>query len=75
MILFRDLNRSECLFGFNMEAVEWGQLTGPDGALTFYGALEDAAQIWTTIVWANFGERVMSQPLLGECSSGGITWV
>jgi hypothetical protein len=30
---------------------------------------------WTTIVWANFQERIVSQLLPEGCSPGEITWV
>ncbi|HET7480902.1 MAG TPA: hypothetical protein VFJ72_15465 [Rubrobacteraceae bacterium] len=75
IILFRDLTRPECLFGFNMEAVERGQLIGPDDAHTFYTTLEDAAQGWTIVVWANFQERIIGEPLPTDCLPDETTWV
>jgi hypothetical protein len=67
VILFRDLDRPKCHFGFDMEAIEWHE-SGYD--LRFL----DPEQ-WTTIVWANFQERIVSQPLPERCSPGEITWV
>jgi hypothetical protein len=59
-VLYRDLRRPECLFGWRMEA------TGP----------EYEPDIWATIVCANFLEHVIGTPhgLPAECSGEGITW-
>jgi hypothetical protein len=64
VILFRDLDHPECLFGFDMEAIEWHE---PGYDLRFLDP-----EIWTTIVWANFQERIVSQPLPEGCSPGEI---
>jgi hypothetical protein len=60
VVLYRDLRRPECLFGWRMEAME----------------PEDETEIWATIVWANFLEHVIGTPhgLPAECSGKGITW-
>ena len=59
-VMYRDLHRSECLFGWRMEAME----------------PEDEPEIWATIVWANFLEHVIgtSHGLPAGCSEDGITW-
>ena len=59
-VLYRDLRRPECLFGWSMEAME----------------PENEPEIWATIVWANFPEHVIGTPhgLSAECSEDGITW-
>jgi predicted esterase YcpF (UPF0227 family) len=67
VILFRDLDRPQCLFGYEMEAIEWHE---PGYDLRFLDP-----EIWTTIVWANFQERIVSQPLPEGCSPGEITRV
>lgn len=65
VILFRDLDRPECLFGFDMEAIERHE---PGYDLRFLDP-----EIWTTIVWANFQERIVTQPLPKGCSPGEMT--
>jgi hypothetical protein len=50
------------LFGFDMEAIEWHE---PRYDLRFLDP-----EVWTTIVWGNFQERIVSQPLLEECMEG-----
>ena len=59
-VLYRDLRRPECLFGWRIEAME----------------PEDEPDIWATIVWANFLEHVTGTPhgLPAGCSEEGITW-
>ena len=49
------------------EQIEWHE---PGYALRFLDP-----EIWTTIVWANFQERIVSQPLPEGCSPGEITRV
>ena len=60
VVLYRDHRRSECLFGWRMEAME----------------AENEPELWTTIVWANFIEHVIGTPygLPAKCSDEGITW-
>ncbi len=62
VILFRDLDRPECLFGF-----AWGPLE----------VLADTAEIDATICWANFDETLYASDLglPKECSPEGINWV
>lgn len=67
IVTLRDLDRAECLFGFEMEAIEWRQ---PGYEPYFLGP-----EIWTTIVWANLQERIVGKPLPADCSPGEITWV
>lgn len=67
VVLYRDLERPKCLFGWRMEAMaptSGGDPYRPD------------PEIWTTVLWANFGEHVIGTPygLPGDCSSEGITW-
>jgi hypothetical protein len=65
--LWRNLDRPECVFGFDMEAVEWHEPGYDPHVLD--------PNIWVTKVSANFRERIMSQALPEECSPGEITWV
>ena len=67
IILLRNLDRPECVFGFDMEAVEWHEPGQDPHSLD--------PNIWVTIVSANFRERSISQVLPEECSPGEITWV
>lgn len=67
VVTFRDLDQAECLFGFDIEAIAWRQ---PGYEPGFPGP-----EIWTTIVWANFQERIVSEPLPADCSPSQITWV
>jgi hypothetical protein len=62
VILFRDLDRPECLFGF-----AWGLM----------GVLEDDEYFDATICWANFDETLYAADLglPEECSPEGINWV
>ncbi|CAN5626904.1 hypothetical protein BH24ACT22_BH24ACT22_05200 [soil metagenome] len=62
MILFRYLDRPECLFGF-----AWGSLE----------TLGDTAEVDATICWANFDEILYAADLglPKECSPEGITWI
>jgi hypothetical protein len=64
VVLYRDLRRPECLFGWRMEAME------PEEEP------EMEPELWTTIVWANFLEHVIGTPygLPAKCSEEGITW-
>lgn len=66
-ILFRDLDRPECLFRFAMQAIEWHEPR--------YDLRPLEPEIWTKIVWANFQERIVSPPLPEGCSPGEITRV
>lgn len=63
VILFRDLDRSECLFGY-----AWGPLE----------VLADVAVIDATVIWANFDETLYASDLPGlpeECSTESINWI
>jgi hypothetical protein len=65
VILLRNLDRPECVFWFDMEAVEWHE--------PGYDSHSLDTDTWVTIVSANFRERIISQALAEECSPGEIT--
>ncbi len=62
MILFRDLDRPECLFGFT-----WGPV----------GIIEDDEYFEAVVCWANFDEMLYAagHGLPKECSPEGINWI
>lgn len=66
-ILYRDRRRPECLFGWQVEAVE---PTSPTDVSSL------GPELWTTIIWANFTEYVEGSPdgLPDDCLQDGITW-
>lgn len=66
-VLYRDLRRPECLFGWRREAVE---PTSPTGVSSLGPGL------WASIAWANFWEHVEGSPegLPADCSQDAITW-
>lgn len=76
VILFRDLGRPECLFGFEAPSVEPDQL-GPDGTPRNYYTLEDAALSHATVVRVNFEEEIHAAGygLPKECTPDGINWL
>lgn len=55
-ILFRDLGRPGCPFGYGIEAVETPDVL--DEATSPYTDLVSAAQVWAETVWALFEEEV-----------------
>jgi hypothetical protein len=69
VILYRDLQRPACRFGWRMDAVEW---TSPDRD----PLLVSDPDIWTTIMWANFREHIIGSPrgLPKSCLPERITW-
>lgn len=75
-VLFRDLGRPECLFGFKASSVESERL-GPDGTPRNYYTLEDAAAGHATVVRVNFEEEVYAAGygLPKVCSPHGISWL
>ena len=74
-ILFRDLGRPDCLFGFRIEAVEDPDELGE--ATSHHTDLTSAAQMWAGIVWALFEEEVFASGcgLPRNCSREAITWI
>ncbi len=64
VVLYRDLKRPGCHFGWRMEA------TVPKEEP------EMEPELWMTIVWTNFIEHVISTPygLPAKRSEEGITW-
>ena len=74
-ILFRDLGRPECLFGYRIEAVE--TLDVLNEATSHHTDLYSAAQMWAENVWVLFEEEVFAAGcgLPRGCSPGGITWM
>ncbi len=74
-ILFRDLGRPDCLFGYRIEAVE-----DPDElseATSPHTDLSSAAQMWAEYVWALFEEEVFACGcgLPRDCSREAVTWI
>ncbi len=74
-ILFRDLGRPDCLFGYRIEAVET-----PDAlneAASHHTDLSSATQVWAENVWVLFEEEVFASGygLPRKCSRESITWV
>jgi hypothetical protein len=57
-ILFRDLDRPECPFGYRIEAVETPDVL--HGSASPYTDLSSAAQVWAEIVWVLFEEEVFA---------------
>ena len=74
-ILFRDLGRPDCLFGYRVEAVETpgvlNEATSPHTDLT------SAAQMWAENVWVLFEEEVFACGcgLPRDCSREAVTWI
>ena len=74
-ILFRDLGRPDCLFGYRIEAVETPEVlseaTGP------HTDLPSAAQMWAENVFVLLEEEVFACccGLPRKCSREAITWV
>lgn len=66
VVLFRNREHPECLFGWSMEAIE--------------SVPEDEEpmdrDIWNTVLWANFMEIMFSDRVRsGQDCADGITWV
>jgi hypothetical protein len=74
-ILFRDLGRPNCLFGYRIEAVETPDVL--DKATSPHTDLSSAAQTWAEIVWVLFEEEVFASGcgLPRDCSREAVTWV
>ncbi len=68
VVLYRDLKRPECLFGWRREALE---PTRPGEPFPIIGP-----EIHATIVSANFGEYIEGTPhgLPEDCSPDGVNW-
>jgi hypothetical protein len=74
-LLFRDLDRPDCPFGYRIEAFE-----SPDvlrDSTNSYTDPVSAARAWGEIVWALFEEEVFASGcgLPRDCSPGVVTWV
>lgn len=74
-ILFRDLDRPECLFGYDVDAMPDPDDLGDDKAA--FANWKDAAEFYATIIWANWEETIYAfdSGLPKECSSEGINWL
>ncbi|HEV2744362.1 MAG TPA: hypothetical protein VGV91_14500 [Rubrobacter sp.] len=74
-ILFRDLGRPDCLFGYGIEAVETPEVLSE--ARGSHTDLPSAAQMWAENVFVLFEEEVFASGcgLPRDCSSEAITWV
>ena len=74
-ILFRNLDRPDCLFGYRRGAVETSDVlhesTNP------YTDLSSAAQVWAENVWVLLEEEVFAVGcgLPRGCSSEAVTWI
>lgn len=68
VILYRDLERPACRFGWRMSAREW---PSPDDDYP-----KPDPDLWTTIVYANFREHIVGSPhgLPQTCSPDTIIW-
>lgn len=75
VILFQDLSRPQCLFGFSMPAyeieAEHGKLDAP------VGWTNDPALVWADMIAAYLAEYVgaADMGLPEECSTTSITWI
>lgn len=73
VILFREVRRPQCIFGFRMELHEPGRpvLNTLDGR-----EIEDPDS-WANVIFANFQERIEAADmgLPEDCDPAGITWV
>ena len=74
-ILFRDLDRPDCPFGYRIEAVETPEVL--HGSTSPYTDLPSAAQVWAEIEWVLFEEEVFAvgRGLPRDCSPGVVTWI
>ncbi len=74
-ILFRDLDRPECLFGYRISAVETPDVL--EEATNPYTDLTSAAQAWGENVWVLFEEEVFAAGcgLPRSCSPEAVTWI
>jgi hypothetical protein len=74
-ILFRDLDRPDCPFGYRMGAVETPDVLNE--ATTPYTDLSSAAQVWAETVWVLFEEEVFASGcgLPRDCSPEAVAWI
>ena len=74
-ILFRDLDRSECLFGHNVHPVEHAEVLEEKFHESY--TLKDSAEMYATIAAINWEEEIYADRygLPEECSSEGINWI
>ena len=74
-ILFRDLDRPDCPFGYRIEAVETPDVLNE--ATNPYTDLSSAAQVWAENVWVLFEEEVFAIGcgLPRGCSPEAVTWI
>ena len=74
-ILFRDLDRPDCPFGYRIGAVETPDV--PNEATNPYTDPSSAAQVWAEIVWVLFEEEVFAVGcgLLRDCSPEAVAWI
>ena len=75
VILFRDLYRPECRFGYRAPALEEPEIL--DEATSPYFNFTDAAECHATVVWANFEEEILAidYGLPETCIPDEITWI
>ena len=73
VVLFRDLYRPECRFGYRAPALEEPDILDR----TAISYIKDEAEWQATVVWANFDEEVLAigYGLPETCASDEITWI
>jgi hypothetical protein len=67
VILFREVRRPRCVFGFRMETREPGIPPTPD----------ESPEGWGEVIFANLQERIeaVDMGLPEDCDSNSITWI
>ena len=75
VILFRDLDRPKCLFGYARNTLEEPDIL--DSFKNYFYSLKGAAEVYATIIWANWHEKIHAgrYGLPEECSPEGINWI
>ncbi len=73
VILFRELGRPHCVFGFRTLAHEPTPQLLPDGRR---GEIDDA-EGWAFVIMVNLREHIEAADmgLPGDCDANGITWI
>lgn len=75
VILFREVQRPQCIFGFRMEAREPGRPV----LTTLDGRLEEVVDPdgWAAVIYGNLLERVEAADmgLPEDCDPASITWI
>ena len=73
-ILFRDLDRPDCPFGFRIGAVETPDVLNE--APNPQTGLSSASQVWAEVLWVLFEEvSAVGCGLPRDCSPEAVTWI